>query len=109
MGLKRIWYHPNGKISVTHGDLTQNPEMTKKLKLRFPDSEFEDVDESVIPPRDGNRDRWRGTKATGIQIDNAVVLRQDLEKDIDDELALPNPDMKKVMVLRRKLDKREYD
>lgn len=148
MGKIRVWYWPNGKISVSYPDtryqlyidrqlidwinkkpededldewiakkpedLTQDEWTDKQLDnvaIKAPPYsglDFEDIDISQLPQDRADRDRWRGTKATGIQIDNTVILRQDLEKDIDDELLLINPNMKKIMQLIRKLDKREH-
>jgi hypothetical protein len=108
----RVWYHPDGKISVTHGTVTDD--IDRKLRLAFPESEFEDIDDSMLPnsadpTNREDRNRWRGAKATGIQVDGSVVLRKDILKQLDDELEKSNPDTIKVIKLQRKLDKREHD
>ncbi len=75
---------------------------------------YDDIDSTALPnganPNNRNdRNRWRGTKVTGVQIDNTVVLRKDLFQQIDDELAKPSPDGIVIERLRRKLEKREHN
>lgn len=125
----RVWYHLDGKISVSYPDLRpeKKPEdltfdewLNKQLDNvaikapQFQGLDFEDMDNSQLPnganPDDrSDRDRWRGTKATGIKIDNTVILRKDLFKQIDDELAKQNPGIIVIERLRRKLDRKEHD
>lgn len=128
MALCRIWYRADGRVFIQHIDYKLKPTgmadadfaveqfaiPRKKNPDKYNTMEFEDVDDSTLPNGVSpisrkDRDRWRGTKATGVKIDNTVVLRKDLEKEMDDELAKPNPDLKKVMQTQRKLDKKEHD
>ena len=57
MGKVRVWYHPGGKVSITHGDLSRNPKQEVKLKLRFRDSDFDDIDDSQLPNAANPTDR----------------------------------------------------
>ena len=124
MGKVRIWYHPTGKVSVSYPDLRpeKKPEgltldewIDRQLNLipikapQFAQLDFEDTDTSQLPQDRADRDRWRGTKATGIKIDTTVVLRKDLVKQIDDELAKPNPDIITVERTRRKIELNQHD
>lgn len=119
----RVWYRLDGGVSVSHPDL--RPEKKPKdLTLeqwidfqldqvaikapQFVGLDYQDMDTSELPQDRTDRDRWRGNKQTGIKIDNSVVLRKDLDKQIDDELAMQNPNIIKIERLRRKLDKREH-
>jgi hypothetical protein len=124
MSKVRVWYWSSGKVSVSYPDkrpekkpeglttdewaLKQFENIPKKAP-RFQGIPFDDVNSSTLPVRDKNRDRWRGSKGQDIRIDDTVILRQDLFKQLDDELAKPNPDAVKAMKLQRKLDKREHD
>ncbi len=122
----RVWYRTDGKISISYPDLrpekkpehlTINEWINKQLDNvpikapQFAGLDFEDVDSSKLPQDRKDRDRWRGTKATGIKIDTTVVLRKDIEKQLDAELTKPNPNPNPITALKlqRKLDKREYD
>ena len=120
----RVWYHLDGKISVSYPDVRAGKKLegftmeqwidkqlddVAKKALRFKGLDYEDMDSSQLPVRDENRDRWRGSKTEGIKIASNVVLRQDLMKQVDVELAKPNPDVIILMRLQRKLDKREHD
>jgi hypothetical protein len=80
-----------------------------KNPAKYSGMEYEDMDTSQLPQNRADRDRWRGTKVTGIKIDPSVVLRKDLLKQMDDELAKANPNTVAVLRLQRKLDKREHD
>lgn len=133
----RVYYRQDGKISVDHAD--QRPEkapegMTNDQWIdkqflesgeRKPDLHIdsdlanpllpnEDVDDSSLPngndPTDKkDRDRWRGTKAAGIRIDNSIVLRKDLAAQLDAELAKPSPNAITAMRLQRRLDRGDHD
>ncbi len=124
MGKVRIWYHPTGKVSVSYPDLRpeKKPEgltldewIDRQLNLipvkapQFAGLDFEDMDSSQLPQDRADRDRWRGSKVQGIKISPSVVLRKDLLKQVDDELAKPNPDVVKVLRIRGKLDRKEHD
>lgn len=123
MSKVRVWYHPDGKVSVSHPD--KRPEkkpdgMTidewagkqlndvAKKAPQFQGLDFDDVDSSTLPIRDENRNRWRGSKGQGVRVDNTVILRQDIEKDLDDEFAKQVPNPVAVLRLQRKLDKKEH-
>lgn len=74
---------------------------------------YEDIEESDLPIYDSNtRNKWRKKIGGGVHIDHSVVTRvekkQIVEDNLDNELAKPNPDMKKAMLLQRKLDKGAY-
>ena len=107
----RVWYHPDGKISVSYPDLrpekkpeglTMDEWIDRQLNLvpvkapQFAGLDFEDMDSSQLPQDRADRDRWRGSKVQGIKISPSVVLRKDLLKQVDDELAKPNPDVVKI-------------
>ncbi len=124
MGKVRIWYRPDGKVSVSYPDVRPEKkpdsmtidewalEQFRNVAIkspRFQNFPFDDVDGSSIPVNDGDRDRWRGSKGQGVSIDNTVVLRRDIEKQLDDELAKPNPSPIAALRLQRKLDKKEHD
>ncbi len=107
MALCRVWYKADKKIFVTHGPdlglpLIKNP-------AKYSSMQFEDMDDSLLPQDRKDRDRWRGSKSLGISIDTSIVLRQDLNQQIDAELAEPSPDLKKVIRLQRRLAKRDHD
>ncbi len=120
----RVWYHPDQKISVSYPDLRpeKKPEgltadewIDRQLNLvpikapQFAELDFEDIDSSTLPQDRKDRDRWRGNKTTGIKIDNTVVLRKDLLKQLDGELAKSSPNVVKTMRLQRKIDNKEHD
>ena len=133
----RVYYHQNGKISVDHADqrsaklpkgmtndewidaqFLQSGEKKPGLHvdgdLNKPLLDYDEIDDSQLPngnnPMDRkDRDRWRGTKTTGIKIDATVMLRKDLYKQIDDELARATPDMVVVARLEGKLRRNEHD
>lgn len=124
MGKVRVWYHNNEKVSVSYPDvrpekkpkdLTMDEWADKQLDNvatkapQYAGLDYTDTDSSLIPIRDENRDRWRGTKTTGIRIDDTLVLRQDLLQQIDDELAKPSPSIIELERLRRKLERKEHD
>lgn len=133
----RVYYRPDGKVSIDHPDqrpekkpkdmtndewidaqLIQSGEKKPGLhvggSLSSPLLPFDDTDTSQLPnganPRDRkDRNRWRGTKATGVQIDGTVVLKEDIEQQLDNELAKTTPDLITVERLRRKIEKKEHD
>lgn len=106
MALCRVWYRNDEKVFVSYGDLDIP---LKKNPAKYLGMEYKDMDTSQLPQNREDRDRWRGTKATGIKIDSTVILRKDLLKQLDDELAKTNPNAIKALRLQRKIDKREHD
>ncbi len=133
----RVYYQQNGKISVDHADqragkipdgmtndewidaqFLQSSENKPNLHvdgdIDKPLLDFDEVDDSTLPngadpTNRKDRDRWRGNKAIGIKIDNTVILRKDLEKDLDDELDKPNPNQGVINSLQRRLRKKDHD
>jgi hypothetical protein len=120
----RVWYKPDGSVSVSHPDvrphkkpdyLTMDEWIDKQLDdvavkaPQFQGLEYDDIDAFELPARDMNRDKWRGSKGQKVKIDNTVKLRHDVTAELDAELAMVNPDIIKVIKLQRKLDKKEYD
>lgn len=132
-----VYYHPNGKVSIDHPDLRINKKpdgmtMNEWIDAQFIDSvnskpglhidndlskaalPFDVIDTSELPnasnPKDrSDRNRWRGNKSMGIKIDKTLVLRKDLFKQLDDELAKPNPGIVILVKIRRKIEKKEHD
>lgn len=120
----RVWYHLDGKISVSYPDLRKDrqPEgMTtdewidyqlEQVPIKAPQFaglDFEDKEVSELPQDRADRDRWRGTKTTGIKINTNIVLREDLFKQIDEELDKSSPSIIMLERLRRKIEKEEHD
>lgn len=121
--LCRIVYRPDGQISVIH------PAPKARLKdesdqdflgrvaikackgMELEGCDYDDIDSSTLPSRQ-YRDKWRGNKVTGIQIDHSIITevekRQSVEDSLDQELIKSNPDLIKIVRLQRKLEKRNY-
>lgn len=99
------------KVRIEENDVFIDSEFNNiPLKVpRLAGLDFEDMDTSQLPQERAKRNKWRGSKGNGVSVDETVVIREDLIKDLDDELEKPNPDLKKAMKLQRKLDKREHD
>jgi hypothetical protein len=107
MALCRVFYRVDGRVFVFYGDDLDLP--FRKNPNKYNPMEFKDMDDSQIPQDRLDRDRWRGTKATGIKVDATVILRRDIEEQLDAELAKPVPNSIAALKLQRKLDKKEYD
>lgn len=96
---------------------------TKDIEVRNPDGSitivphplkglpFDDIDPATLPDRK-DRDKWRGSKATGLRVDQSVVTlaerRQAVEDALDAELAKPVPNAVTALKLQRRLDKRDF-
>lgn len=133
----RVYYQQSGKISVDHADqrpgkkpkdMTNDdwidaqflqsgknkPNLHVDGDLSKPLLDYEEIDDSALPngsaPTDRkDRDRWRGNKLTGIKIDTNIVLRKDLFKQIDNELAKPSPDIFVIERIRSKIELNQHD
>lgn len=124
--LCRVWYKPDGQVAVTHpapkarldGETDQEfldrvcVKTAKELGLEGLD--YDDVEPSTLPNRK-DRDKWRGNKATGLQVDASIITqaerRQAIEAERDAILDKPvhtNKDLIDIAKLNRKLDKRDY-
>ncbi len=117
MGNKvRIWYWPDGQISVSHPELRESRKPKKFATMaeyhdwqlnnvsvkspQFRGLDYEDVDSSQIPDKDKNRLKWTGSKGQGIRIDNAITLPYEIENNIRAELGKPVSDVSKVLKLQ---------
>lgn len=110
----RVTYRADGGVSTTSIEgmtAKQVSEWYTKLLSNplYEGSSFEDIDSSELPVDRVDRDKWRKKAGGGVFIDKTVVTRTELiqadETALDTELAKPNPNMKKAMLLQRKLDK----
>lgn len=109
----RVFYRPDGGVSVTSGAEESFDSHMKKLPpyngVKFEDMPYEDIDASQLPIRDKNRNKWRGTKGQGVHIDHSIKLKrekvEEAKQALDEELAKPQPDVVEVIKLRRKLEK----
>jgi hypothetical protein len=124
MSICRVWYHKDGKVSVSYPD-TRYKFKPRNLNLdqwaykqfddlllkcpQFLGLDYEDIDSYKLPKEREDRDRWRGNKTTGIKIDSKVILRKDIQQKLDKELSKSEPNVIKAMKLQRKLDKQEHD
>lgn len=111
----RAFYNNDGSISLLYlvrklrdGETLEQAldEETKKTGLdKLP---FDDFDPKDLPDKT-KKEKWRGEKGKGIWIDESIITpkekRQSKEKELDDELAKPNPDPVKVIRLNRELEK----
>jgi len=124
MSICRVWFRLDGKISVSYPDtnpqnkpsdmayrtwITQQLDSVAEKSLEFSGLEYTDMDTSELLQVRADRNRWRGDKGTGINIDKKVVLRQDLCSALDKELGKPEPDTINVLRIQRKLNKQEHD
>ena len=129
MAKRRVFYHPDGKVSVM--------QLIEKARQRIllisgafrleTDDEFyareqakqpklvglahDDMDAAALPDREF-RDKWRGEKGQGIRVDMSVVTLADRRKVVEDaldaELVTASPDTVEVVRLQRKLQKKDY-
>ena len=112
----RVTYREDGGVSVTriHGTIVEFEKVyIRLLKLpRFANSTYEDMDDTLLPPRDENRDKWKKDPAGGVKVDHTVTLPHEIQADIDAELDKPDAqvNMVKVAKLQRDLErkKRKY-
>ena len=123
MALCRVWYGKGGRVFVQHVDYRRKPDdesdaafaakefaiALKNNPAKYKPMTFEDVDDSQLPQDRSKRDKWRGSKGNGVHVDDTVILRQDIQEQLDFELAVAEPDVINVIKLQRKLDKREHD
>jgi hypothetical protein len=121
--LCRVIYKPDETIAVIHPapkarlkdesdqDFLNRIALKTVKGTELENCPYDDIEKATLPDR-RYRDKWRGSKVTGIKIDHSIVTeaekRQTIEDDIDNELAKSNPDLAKVMKLQRKLDKKDY-
>ena len=114
----RVWYRADGSVSVSHPDMRlglkpkeltmaqwaeQQFNIVAEKNPELANLEYEDMEQSQLPAGRVDRDRWRGVKGQGVMIDKNVILRKDIGKQLDDELAIVSPDPVKVIKLQRQL------
>ena len=131
MGKVRVFYKPDGKVTVRTPVLKSkrsneteqewlirvfelrdgiDPKTRKVIPHRLKGLPFDDVDDSELPVRiDATRGKWRGTKGEGIHIDHSVVLPWEVivskQAELDAELAKEEPDMVTLIRLNREIEK----
>ena len=120
--LVRIFYHPDGSISINRPNLARrllgetdevlldrlaNDAVAKDPRLQG--LSYDDLTEDDLPDRDNtDRDQWLGSQGNGIHVDETKETGRVVLGHYEQELAKSNPDQVKVQQLRRKLEKRDY-
>jgi len=117
----RILYRQNREVSIIYEHLTRKPRGNETLEDVFDivqakwekvrglsNTPYEDVDESQLPLRGTERDKWRGEKGKGIHVDHSVETeREKIDKrkaEIDTLLNKPSgsvEDLKRALILMR--------
>lgn len=119
--LVRVYELDTGELEIVHvnvhemkqGESEQSfiDRICMKLPQQLASFKYVDVDISELPSRE-NREKWRLNSAGKVIIDQTVKtdkeLKEQIEKDIDDEIANDAPDFKKIVQLQEKLRKRKY-
>lgn len=119
MDLCRVIYKTDGAVSVIHvAPKARRPGETDQQLLNRTATEgvrgtkleglpFDDINVKDLPPRDENRDKWRGSKGKRVKIDPSVVThkekRQAKEAKLDAEAGKTKPNLKLAFKLQREL------
>ncbi len=123
--LVRVYFLADGSVAIRHyNPRRRRPEESEsecleRLHLKHVVADglkglkYEDMDISLLPVEDEEtRDKWQGKKGKGVKIDPSVVTpaekRQAIVDELDAELAKASPDFIQLIILQRKLDKRDY-
>lgn len=118
--LVRVFYQPDGKIAVgvANRELCRPAESESACVQRVTDRFCPKnksgsclpstiMEAASLPPR-SKRDKWRGSKATGVRADESVITKAEkvaaAEAALDAELAKAEPDSVKVIALQRSLE-----
>jgi hypothetical protein len=114
----RVSYRPDGGVSVTTflKEACQNGEAETQCMDRIfnqnetlKDLPYDDLDPSQLPQDRQDRDKWRGRQGRGVWIDHSLVTKnekiEELQAELDKELAKNNPSTVKVVKLQRLMQK----
>lgn len=115
----RVFYRPDGRVIVLRPVVCGKGEAPQACLDRVgakdcPRDErgaclpYGDIDDQTLPPRP-TRDKWRGSKARGLWVDNTFVTREEkiaaAEAALDAELAKEAPSVTEVVRRFRLLEK----
>lgn len=115
----RVFYNPDGSVRIQGMfDPQENTaHYDRSLETnQIPDLQglpYEDIEISKLPlgsnKKDENRDKWRGAKGQGVRIDHSIKLPreqiEELNQELDAELAKPEPNPVEVIKIKREIEK----